>query len=204
MQEALPNAHGKNRRLWYERPPNPTRPKSTMTRCSHARPSTTAAVAGALLALASLASCTSGTQDEPSAPSTTNPESSTTLQLQSQPARTGEIALTIGATTYEARIEICTLDAATETVAVLAIGEHDGAPIRIEYGTNTGERMVLAIDPEDLLDLGTSTWIGDPDFQVSDATARDDDFELSETQSGTTEIGSAAITCEPEQPLQDR
>lgn len=144
-----------------------------------------------LLAMLAIAAACTG-DDAPSSEPTDDDSTTTLATIPSDP---GTIELTIGETTYTADIANCIVDADTQTVDFVAIGEFANQPIRIEHNRGTGGRLGLFINPTNPLDNGDSSWIGQPEFEIDDATATAD-FEATNTSDSSIASTSAVVICE--------
>ncbi len=154
------------------------------------------------LVLAALVTASAACTDDPEDP----PTSTTSTQASSEPAAGATIetietprgiaTIDLNGDTYTATINNCVIDPTDGSVDILGTGSTEAGPIRVEYGVATGQQLGLFIDVQSAVDPGTSTWIGSPDFMVTENRAVADAFTMTESNSNESASATATIECD--------
>lgn len=154
-------------------------------------------VVGMAVAALAAAGCTGDDDDDsstPTAPGSVDEEegSSSTVELSTVPTRTGTLELDLGGESFELEINVCDLD--SEGLEFMAYADERDPPVRVEFSHNQGGRLFVAIDPADILDPGTESWTGEPDFELSSTTAVADEFTMTDL-AGESLDATIEVTC---------
>ena len=153
----------------------------------------TAALVTCAATLLVLASCSDDNEPTPTG-DTQDAATSSTGSVETVEGKQVDVVVEIGPDRYEASQGTCAIDEDTDLVSFIANGTSGRTPIRIEYGDQTGKQLVVAIDVENQLDTGTTTWIGRTTFEIDGATAIAE-VELTKTQTGDSAAATATVRC---------
>lgn len=149
---------------------------------------------GTVLVSCLLAACSDDDADPPEATAPTVREGSE-QSIQTVPAITGTVVVTIGEQRFEGEISNCVIDPEADAVDFVAAGTSSGEPVRIEHGQSTAGLLAVFIGVSNPLDPGEVSWVGDPDFEISNGAASAAEFTMTRSTDQTEAPATATVEC---------